>query len=739
MAPRSLFSVDWIAENSPSNETGWPRRGVVDLPLPRGLLSGWTDPIWTFSTLKATGIHSIRWDRRLPDGNLLTDKKHAGLLETARRFLTILIEDPADCFSMNGHETALHRTTTLLSIIEWIVGLGHERISQAKQDEWLSFRRNVPFGLDYAKGSAGPRKSKLTDARILEIFRVCQALHVFQIASIEGSSLLEDGLIFPPFGSWEDPVSLARLLGRKQKRTPSIPSSIALHCLDASIQYIMYYSDDLIRLHEKTICLRKAESGRSKRRPPGELLHEVRLALLGHLQATKPLQVTEDCRVVRVALARQLNTHPSSLCDDEIAKLLVKFEETLAQWDPPAEEELVLLLAKQTSEWVPRRSKSQLRGPASLLGLPFSGRPGSAAPWPLEAVGSSPRNGNKMTLERAIANLWTSIFIVYDTFMSDRIGECLNVEADCIKQGLDGFYVRSPFYKQTNAQAGQSNERACPRIVAKAVEAAVRLGAEARQELGTNKLFAAIHRLGATVLDETTIRHRLSAFARDVGAPKSEDGTDWRLAPHQIRRFLPNAWVWYFDLGPGLDALRQHLRHEDITMTMRYCADDLGEIATEEQRELTASVLERSIYEGLDVLGPFGKRWKRIAARIKISAVDPDQLGDVISEVIEQKEVLLYPQPWGYCAWWRNAAAYAQCLPKEQRNGIRSRPDNQKHAEICAGCINCLLTEAFAPFWIEARARHYATLSRERIPPVLAEAARTGLQISDRMCRELGG
>lgn len=735
MRPRSIFATsEIVGVGQQSQKTDGSGPMLIPLPKPRGLRSDWRDAVWHFETVKATGLHSIRWDRRLPDGSKLTDKKHSHLLETGRRFLTILIEDPADCFSIDGHETAIHRTITLLSIMEWVVGLGYKAISEVTRNDWLTFRDKLPLGLRYAKGTGAPRKVKLTALRLLEIYRVCQALHLFQVRTNGDPLLLEDGLIFPPFEQGEDPLALACNAGQRGGKTPNIPPPIALHCLDAAIQYIAYYSDDLIKLQAESVRLQgEAKSGRP-RRTPGGLVHEVKSAILSHLRGNQSLQLTAGGYVVRSALARQLNTHPSLLSGKEISQLLQELERSLAQRDREPRDRLRLRLASEVDKWrsPPREAKS--RDIATKLGLPFSGKPGSAAPWPIEAVGSSRRGGNRMTLERAIANLWTAVFIVYDMFMSDRIGECLSSEIGCITKGLDGFYLRSPFYKPTNSQAGQSNARPCPAIVARAVGVAEQLGAEARARIDSNKLFAVAHRLGAAVMDEDTVRKRLSSFCEDVGAPK-HDGTDWQLGPHQLRRFLPQAWVWYFELGPGLDALCQHLRHEDIKMAMHYA--DLGTSVTEEQRELTASVLERSVYEGLDVMGPFGKRWRRIGARIIVKAVDSDDLSGVVTEIMERKDVLLYPQPWGYCVWWRNAAAYAKCLPEELRNGIRSRPDTRKHAETCAGCINNLLTEIFAPFWIEARARHYAILSRDRVPPALAEAARLGVQISERVCREL--
>src|SRR5690606_13813209 len=140
---------------------------------------------------------------------------------------------------------------------------------------------------------------------------------------------------------------------------------------------------------------------------------------------------------------------------------------------------------------------------------------------------------------------------------------------------------------------------------------------------------------------------------------------EWHLAPHQLRRFLATTWVWYYELGPGLDALRQHLRQTDVNQAVRYAAGDMYSMVTEEQVALTANVLERAAFEGLDIHGPFGKRWKRLAFQINVKFVDNEQLEERVRGLVASRKMLLHPNPWGYCVWSKRAGAYAKCLALE--------------------------------------------------------------------------
>lgn len=733
----SVFTVDVSGRSHDQKGTSRSVPPLYPLPKPRGLISPYESHTWRFYAPSPTGLASIGWDRKLPDGSRLTDPENENFLESAKRFLTILIANPAGWFTLSKTSTALQRTYIFLNIVEWAVRLGYRSLSGVTWTDWVKFRQMLPKGVRAAAGDLSQSNEEIvTDSRILNVFRVAQCIYLFRNEFVDGQQLVRDGFSFAPFDVGEDPRKMARTLGIRQNPTPSIPPPIALHCLDAALQYVFLYADDIIDLNERV--REESNKQRKARRAPGGFLKDVKRRLIEHLRGERLLLLTSDRTVVRSALATQLSAQPSMISGTAVSQLVSEFERALNMPDPATRRALLKRLEREIGgiEEAPRASP--VRDMATRIGLPFSGKKGSAAPWPISSIGSSAWMEG-ITLERAIANLWTAIYIVIESMMADRLGESFAARVGCTYKGLDGSYMITPTFKPTNAAAGIENGRPCPQIVVRAIEVATRLGAVARQELGTDLLFASEHRLGASVLDETTIRKRLNVFASNVGAPPNEDGDGekWHLAPHQLRRFLPATWVWYYELGPGLDALRQHLRHTDINQTVRYAAGDMYSMVTEEQVALTANVLERAAFEGLDIHGPFGKRWKRLAFQINVKFVDHEQLEERVRGLLTSRKMLLHPNPWGYCVWSRRAGANAKCLALEDRHQDAKRPDNRKHAEVCAGCVNCAITKVFASFWAEAKDRHESIAARKDIPEELRVAACRGAAIADKVLLEM--
>jgi hypothetical protein len=733
----SVFTVDVSGMADEQEGTFRSNPPLYRLPKPSDLLSPYESSIWRFHAPSPTGLASIRWDRKLPDGSLLTDPENENFLESAKRFLTVLLTNPAGWFTLSKTSTALHRTYIFLNFLEWAVRLGYRSLSQVTWTDWVKFRKMLAKGVRAAAGDPSQSSQEIvTDSRIFEVFRVAQCIYLCRNELVDGQQLVKDGFSFAPFDVGEDPRKMARDLGVRQGQTPSIPPPIALHCLDAAIQYVFLYADDIIELNNRV--RRESSKQRKARRPSGGFLRDVKRRLIQHLRGERLLLLTADGTVVRSTLATQLGAQPSMISGAAVSQVVSEFERSLNSADPEMRTALLKRLELEigAAEEPPRTPS--VRDMAARIGLPFSGKTGTAAPWPISSVGSSPWMKG-ITLERATANLWTAIYLVIETMMADRLGESLSAKVGCTYRGLDGSYMITRTFKPTNAAAGIENGRPCPEIVVRAIEVATRLGAVARQELDTDFLFASEHRLGASVLDETTIRKRLNVFASDVGAPPNEDGDgdEWHLAPHQLRRFLATTWVWYYELGPGLDALRQHLRQTDINQAVRYAAGDMYSMVTEEQVALTANILERAAFEGLDIHGPFGKRWKRLAFQINVKFVDHEQLEDRVRGLVTSRKMLFYPNPWGYCVWSKRAGANAKCLALEDRHQDSKRPDNRKHAEVCAGCVNCAITKVFASFWAEAKGRHEKIAAREGVPDELREAACRGAAIANRVLLEM--
>lgn len=706
-----------------------------------GLISAWNAPKWIFKSERLTGTHSIRWDKFLHDGSRLTDKKHKELLQTAKMFLALILFDPQDTLDVNSHETAINRAYTLMGIIDWIIFLGLHRLSDVSSVHWDDFKSSVSNGLPSLAGRPHRRKSnKLSASRILEIFRVFQHLRDFHIVTMDdGSNLLEDGLSFEPFSTPHDAIMLARQLGSETGRTRSIPPPTALHYLDAAIQFVSDYSDDIIALKKKLACA-GFEKPQPTRRSPGTTLYNLAKLLERNLISPRHNPWLGGEQVDRAKLARELGVSPPNLYTPRHAELIARFERIInrgsaAKGDEDASTFLVELRSIPNPELTSGRSSRLVGMRARSLGLPFTGQKGSAAPWPIETVSSS-RYGTR-SLEAAINDLWSAVFIVIGAFMADRLSEVLEIDVDCLHHGLDGDYLESSIFKETNAESGISNRRPCPKIVTKAVEVAIALGEDARIRLCSSKLFMAANRSGDSVPDETTIRQRLETFGKRIDVPRDELGHIWLINPHELRRFFAITWVWYFDLGDGFDALKKHLRHVDAETTMRYGSSIYqGEVLAEEQREFTHDVMEKAAFDGLDLVGPAGRRIRRWFALLKVRILDPVEMADAIAIRVERKGILLHPTPWGYCVWWFGAARKARCI----KNGKLTDkwPSGRKEPNECGECINFATHSVFQPFWSSALHRHRRMQSTEGAPKELIDAAVDGERIARRYAEEEG-
>ncbi|OQM74579.1 site-specific integrase [Manganibacter manganicus] len=698
-----------------------------------GLISPWNAPKWIFKSERLTGTHSIRWDKLLNDGSRLTDNKSKELLETARMFLAIILFDPNDMFDVNSHETAINRAYTLTGIIDWLIFKGLKRLSDISPVDWEYLKTNVSKGLPSLAGRPNRQKrERLSASRILEIFRVFQHLRDFHIVIMDdGSRLLDDGLSFEPFSSPNDAIMLARQLGAETGRTRSIPPATALHYLDAAIQFVSDYADDIITL-KRRLSRAGLETPQPSRRPPGTTLYTLAKLLESNLASQKKSLWVNEGQVDRTKLAYELGVSAPVLYAPKHAELIVRFERTINQSSfTKGEQEASSLLAELRSipnpELTSGRSSRLVGMRAKSLGLPFTGRNGSASPWPIETVSSS-RHGTR-SLEAAINDLWSAVFIVIGAFMADRLSEVLEIEVDCLHHGLDGDYLESSIFKETNAKRGISNRRPCPKIVTQAVEVAIALGKDARIRQDSSKLFMAENRNGDSVPDETTIRQRLETFGKRIAVPPDELGHIWLINPHELRRFFAITWVWYFELGDGLDALKKHLRHVDVETTVRYGSSAYhGEVLGEEQREFTHDMMEKAAFNGLDLAGPAGRRIRRWFALLQVHISDPAEMADAIAVQVERKGILLHPTPWGYCMWWLGAARKAKCIKDGKLTD--KWPSGRKEPNECGKCINFATHRVFQPFWSSALHRHRRMQSTAGAPKELIEAAVDGERIA---------
>lgn len=713
------------------------------------LLSEWEDTVWEFRTNRLTGINRIRWDRRLADGSKLTDPYRADLLETAKRFFAILMEDPADVMRLgDGHASVIQRTYILLTIIDWAVLRGRTCLADLTPADWEAYKERVAFGSDFVLGRVPKENAPRTTASaILNKFRVWQHLRDFYETRLPGGSrLLSDGLAFDPFVFPGDATALARQLGAETGRTRTIPPPTALHYLNAAIEYVATHSKDILHLrkHAKEAYERLSNATRSGgKRPTADETVRRLAAVLQPFVHQPELTPTYGGAPSRPALAARIGVaHTALYRNTRCARLMDLLTRHVAgsgsDRDTARElhEEINRILTNTMPQSKAPDKARVMSRVAAEIGLPFTGNASPGAPWPIEVIGSSPKNGR--SLEAAVRHLWSACFLVIAAFMADRLSEVLETTDDCLDLDRpDGPYMRNVTWKDTNTAAGVASARPCPQIVAKAVEVALELGEDARTAMGSNKLFVVEHRGGFSLPDETTVRMRLEDFGRQIEVPPDELGDVWLISPHELRRFFAIAWVWNYELGGHLDALQQHLRHIDIETTIRYASEAVqGEMVGVELRDLTLHVLERKAFAGLDLSGALGEHFKRLFTKLRVRVGSPDELSRAVVRIVEKRQLVLRPSAWGYCGWSPGRAKYARCAVEAGVANPTGPVEWARTPETCDGCVNFATHSGFSPFWRRAAERHRAILLNPNAPPILVEAAREGLEISMKYLRD---
>ncbi len=180
-------------------------------------------------------------------------------------------------------------------------------------------------------------------------------------------------------------------------------------------------------------------------------------------------------------LAKKARIHVTSLYKPRFKDLISEVERICEIADRVSREQacrnLEIRLDKLIAlDRIERPSSKIPHNASAQMGLPFSGRTGIAAPWPIISVRPSRSGGT--SLESAIVNLWSAIFIVIDAFMADRLLEVLDTEVDCLTIGSDGYYLdvlndkrqqhiaraqRRPTLSRHSREGGRGCEKArCP-------------------------------------------------------------------------------------------------------------------------------------------------------------------------------------------------------------------------------------------------------------------------------------
>ncbi len=496
------------------------------------------------------------------------------------------------------------------------------------------------------------------------------------------------------------------------------------------MQYVFDYSDELIQLQELADGLSPPTSSRVS---PGE-----RIALLAELMAGEVLKEVSQLLPVdgpaysRIALYVGVNV--TYIYHPRFKSLIL---ETLRVREGTVTEKHTFVqrlskIAKSSRQKV-KKTPVRTRDAGRKIGLPYSGKlTGSASPWPITTIGASRHSSH--SLEAAITDLWTSVSIIIFAWQAERTGQVLDLDVDCLEQGVDGWYLKSRVFKDRNDLIGSETRHACPDVVVKAIQLVIRLGAKARQETGSKKLFLRDNRLRDSISDQTSLRNRMA----DFGKRHVRSGVlgNIKIIPRHFRRFFPTLWVNYYSFGGRFRALQRHLNHADLTTTVLYSRRIARpDIVRESQTRMTTRLFGESLLSGLPLIGGGLKKVQSIIARLDFRLSAPDDVLHKLEKGMKREAMRVYPLPFGYCLWDRHAFRTARCRQSPEPGTGKEWPPVNKVETVCGECFNFLTTPTFETFWSQAYDRHKAMEEDIRTPRVLKKLARKGRRISEKFLK----
>ncbi|GLC96447.1 integrase [Cupriavidus sp. TA19] len=226
-----------------------------------------------------------------------------------------------------------------------------------------------------------------------------------------------------------------------------------------------------------------------------------------------------------------------------------------------------------------------------------------------------------------------------------------------------------------------------------------------------NKLFLGMSSYGIAPVSGTSWGHALRKFAEDAG-------TDWALAPHQMRRLYAYTFARH-RLG-GLLFLKEQFKHSSINMTQLYAANPHQDAALyDEILEETRLQKIRTIagwLEGEEMLaGGAGKKIMTLRAQ-----AFPDRKA-MIEETSDRITI--------------RSTGHAWCLAQDAGCGGAGIYEKGR----CGTCRNGVIDSDFKPFWQETY-RHQKELMEEAKKFGPGDVKRVGRDLEEaaRVLKDLG-
>lgn len=200
---------------------------------------------------------------------------------------------------------------------------------------------------------------------------------------------------------------------------------------------------------------------------------------------------------------------------------------------------------------------------------------GPFSPWPLYP--SYPRgrirSENPTLREAMFSFLPTAAVIVIAAFSARRAQEILSLRSGCVTTIDDDDWLES-FIEKT---VQDTEIIPVPRSVKIAVSVLERLSLQRRIRtsqdwiIGFDEL-AGTSKAPPNPIGGFNLHLRLADFAELIKTPRLEDGSVWKPAPHQFRRFFGIVYYNRYRY-PHLTALSEFYKHFDLDVTRRYITE----------------------------------------------------------------------------------------------------------------------------------------------------------------------
>lgn len=386
---------------SPYCESG---RKLAGIALPPDVIDEWEAVVWRHKRHPGQPEH-LSWERKLPNGEMLTDLKWAPLLEMCRRYYCHLRNTRP---VLLARATAFSRMSIVFQLVDWVVTIRFLSFASVTASAIKSLFDSIENGISAARGvvkktraragtipdedwQSTKNSGKLSGVYLSIVLSVMHDLYDLYCIPFENEEfILNDGFRYSLFDDFLEAAAAGRKKGRSQDQTDDINEEAVFAYTDVALQFIYDYADELIDLQERVDALPPPTTSRVS---PGE-----RTALVAELLAFEVLAETSNILAGGgpnySKIAQQCGVDPTSIYKPHFKKLILEAAHARKSKRDKREAFATHLFEEARSHRLKLQpTPTRARNAGQLIGLPFSGKhAGTASPWPIETIGASRHN-----------------------------------------------------------------------------------------------------------------------------------------------------------------------------------------------------------------------------------------------------------------------------------------------------------------------------------------------------------